>query len=70
MSEQKNYTANADGWIAGKRVSKGDPLKLDTSQAKYENVTPDKSKDRADADAAKTAAREQSAKASASSAKK
>ena len=34
-----DYTANADGWVAGRRVKKGDVLQLTARAAKYENVT-------------------------------
>lgn len=34
-----DYIADATGWIAGRRVKKGDVLQLTEAQAKYENVT-------------------------------
>ena len=35
-----DYTVNADGWIAGQRVAKGDKVSLSEEEAKYENVSP------------------------------
>ena len=40
MSEKKQYSVNADGWVAGKWQKKGDLVSMTPDQAKYENVTP------------------------------
>ncbi len=39
MSAKQDYIVNADGWVAGKRCSKGSIVSLTADEAKYENVT-------------------------------
>lgn len=36
----QTYIADADGWVAGRRVKAGDPVELTAAAAKYEPVTP------------------------------
>lgn len=38
MSIKQDYTAKADGWIAGKWRARGSTVSLTEAEAKYENV--------------------------------
>lgn len=38
--ERRVYLANADGWVAGRRVRKDEELRLTPAEAAYEPVRP------------------------------
>ncbi len=62
MSEKQDYIVNADGWVAGKRCSKGSIVSLTADEAKYENVTLKKGESLADQAKAETAKRSRAKK--------
>lgn len=39
-TSRRDYLARAAGWIAGRRVAKGERLSLSEAEARFENVTP------------------------------
>lgn len=42
MMSKQEYIVKADGWVGGKYRSKGDPVSMTETEAKYENVAPAK----------------------------